>query len=219
MAAAARRAGRDPGAIELMAVSKTVSAERIAEAWEAGTRLFGENRVQEFEAKCPELRRLSGARFHLVGHLQRNKSSRAARLFQGIDTIDSWRIASALNLDAAGRAPGKLPVLIEINVGGEAQKTGMAPDSPELEGILTGAAKLANLQIEGLMTVPPLTEDAKAARAFFRRLRTLRDEISRRKLPEIRMDVLSMGMSHDFEAAIEEGATRVRIGTAIFGAR
>jgi pyridoxal phosphate enzyme (YggS family) len=218
IAASARRAGRVPDELELMAVTKTVSSERIREAYDAGIRLFGENRVQEFEAKSSQVRGLDGARFHMIGHLQRNKSARAVALFSVVESVDSWRIASALNADAGERGI-TLPVLLEINVGGEEQKSGAAPDSVELERLLTGAADLPNLQIEGLMTVPPYTEDAERARPYFRRMRELRDAIARRNLPAVSMGVLSMGMSHDFEVAIEEGATRVRIGTAIFGAR
>jgi pyridoxal phosphate enzyme (YggS family) len=218
IAEAAQRAGRDPDEIELMAVTKTVPAARIREAYEAGIRLFGENRVQEFEAKHPELRGLNDARFHMIGHLQRNKAARAVTLFSSIESADSWRIAAALNEHAAERGK-QLLVLLEINVGGEEQKSGLSPDSPELERILFGAHELPKFAIEGLMTVPPYAEDPEAARPYFRKLSELRDAIARRNLHRVRMDVLSMGMSHDFEVAIEEGATRVRIGSAIFGAR
>lgn len=231
IAAAARRAARNPDDVELMAVTKTVACEQIAQAYDAGVRLFGENRVQEFEAKNCQIRDLAGARFHMIGHLQRNKSARAVALFHAIDSVDSWRIASALNDQIAERPstplerPGAsgpslpLPVLLEINVGGEEQKAGMAPNSEELERLLAGAAELPNLQLQGFMTVPPLTEHPEGSRPYFRRLRELRDAIAQRNVLGISMGVLSMGMSHDFEVAIEEGATRVRIGTAIFGER
>jgi len=215
---AAGRIGRDPETIELMVVTKTVPAERIREAYQAGVRLFGENRVQEFETKRPDLRTLGEARFHMIGHLQRNKAARAIALFQAIESVDSWRLAAALNEYAAERS-ASLPVLLEINVGGEEQKSGLAPDSPELERILLGAPEFPNLAIQGFMTIPPYTEDPQAGRPYFRKLRELRDAIARRSLPRISTEVLSMGMSHDFEVAIEEGATRVRLGTAIFGER
>jgi pyridoxal phosphate enzyme (YggS family) len=218
MAAAARRAGRNPDEIELMAVTKTVPAERIRDAYAAGARLFGENRVQEFEAKSQELHTLSGAHFHMIGHLQRNKAARAVALFSAIESVDSWRLAAALERDASDRH-ATLPVLLEINVGGEEQKSGIAPDSAELERLVTGAPELPHLEIQGLMTVPPFADDAEMSRPYFRRLRELRDAIDRRKLQGVSIDVLSMGMSHDFEVAIEEGATRVRVGTAIFGER
>ena len=218
MAQAARRTGHNPEKIELMAVTKTVPAERIREAYQAGVWLFGENRVQEFETKHPELRTLREARFHMIGHLQRNKAARAIALFHAIESLDSWRLAAALNEYAA--QPGtSFPVVLEINVGGEEQKSGLAPDSPELERILLGAPEFSHLRIQGLMTIPPYAEDPQAARPYFRKLREVRDAIARRSLPGIGMEVLSMGMSHDFEVAIEEGATRVRIGTAIFGER
>jgi len=215
---AAHRAGRDPGDILLMAVSKTQSPERIREAYAAGLRLFGENRVQEFTEKVDALRELSDAGFHMIGHLQTNKAAKAAELFCAVDAVDSQRLAEKVN--ASARALGKkLPVLIEINVGGEAAKSGVAAESEQLENILRAAPKLDSLEFRGLMTVPPFTENPEDARPYFRRLRRLRDQLAARKPPAIRMDVLSMGMSHDFEVAIEEGSTCVRIGTAIFGER
>jgi pyridoxal phosphate enzyme (YggS family) len=218
MAAAAKRAGRAPEEIALMAVCKTMPAERIREAYAAGQRLFGENRVQEFAEKRPALAALAGARFHLIGHLQSNKAGKAAELFHAVDSLDSLRLAD--RLDAAARKLGKrLPVLIEINIGGEAAKSGLAPDDVELEELLHDAARLEALEIRGLMTVPPHTEDPEGARPYFRKLRWLREEIARRKLPYVNMDELSMGMSHDLEVAIEEGSTCVRVGTAIFGTR
>ena len=204
--------------IVLMAVSKTVEPERIKEAYAAGLRMFGENRVQEFEGKSAALRELKGAAWHLIGHLQSNKAKKAAELFQAIDSIDSLRLAEKLN-QAAAEAGKKLEALIEIKVGQEESKAGIPLDSPELENLLQAAPRLENLQIRGLMTVPPLTENPEGARPYFRLLRDLRDQIAARKLPAVQMDVLSMGMSHDFEVAIEEGSTCVRVGTAIFGAR
>ncbi len=218
IAAAARRAGRDPAEITLMGVSKTFPAECIREAYAAGLRAFGENRVQEFAAKADALRDLRGVEWHLIGHLQTNKAAKAAELFDAIDSVDSVRMAEKLNTSA--ESAGKtLSVLVEINVGGEQAKSGVAPDSDELEQILQGAPRWSRLRIGGLMTVPPYTEDPEGSRPYFRRLRQIRDDIAARALPEISMDVLSMGMSHDFEVAIEEGATCVRVGTAIFGER
>lgn len=215
---AAARVRRDPGSITLMAVSKTVEPERIKEAYAAGLRVFGENRVQEFEGKSAALSELKDAEWHLIGHLQSNKARKAAELFHAIDSVDSLRLAEKLN-QAATEARKELEVLIEIKVGQEESKAGIPLDSPELEKLLQAAPQLANLQIHGLMTVPPFTDDPEGARPYFRLLRDLRDKIAARKLPAVQMDVLSMGMSHDFEVAIEEGSTCVRVGTAIFGAR
>ena len=215
---AARRAGRPSGDVALMGVTKAQPSERIREAYAAGLRLFGENRVQEFAGKASGLSHLAGAEWHMIGHLQTNKAAKAAELFSAVDSVDSVKLAE--KLDAAARRLGKkLPVLIEINVGGEAAKSGVAPDSTELEELLLAAPQFEALEFHGLMTVPPLTNDPEDARPFFRQIRQLRDAIAVRKVPAIRMDVLSMGMSHDFEVAIEEGATCVRVGTAIFGAR
>jgi pyridoxal phosphate enzyme (YggS family) len=214
----AKRAGRDPSQIALMAVSKTHSPERIREAYDRGLRLFGENRVQEFSAKVSALSDLPGSQWHMIGHLQTNKAAKAAELFSAVDSVDSVKVAEKLN--AAARALNKkLKILIEINLGGEAAKSGVALDSPPLEELLMAAPGLDALEFSGLMTVPPHTEDPEGARPYFRQLRTLRDQIAVRHLPAISMDVLSMGMSHDFEVAIGEGSTCVRIGTAIFGER
>jgi PLP dependent protein len=218
IAGAARRAGRSLDEITLMAVSKTFPAEAIEEAYSAGLRIFGENRVQEFAGKVGALRNLSGAKFHLIGHLQTNKAIKAAEIFQAIDSVDSIKLAEKLN-GAAEKWEKKLDVLIEINIGGEDVKSGLAGRSAELEEILKAAPGLRNLAFRGLMTIPPFTEDAQAARPYFRALRELRDEIAARGLPAVGMDVLSMGMSHDFEVAVEEGSTCIRVGTAIFGER
>jgi hypothetical protein len=218
IARAATRVGRNADSITLMGVSKTVEPERIKQASAAGIRIFGENRVQEFEAKQGPLADLKDAEWHLIGHLQSNKSNKAAELFHAIDSVDSLRLAERLN-EAAKQSDKKLSVLIEIKVGEEESKAGIPLDSPELESLLLAAAKLENLQFRGLMTVPPFTEDPEGARPYFRLLRDLRDTIAARKLPCIAMDTLSMGMSHDFEVAIEEGSTCVRVGSAIFGSR
>ena len=180
--------------------------------------MFGENRVQEFADKAGSLRGLAGAEWHMIGYLQSNKAAKAAELFSAVDSVDSLRLAEKLNA-AAQKLNKRLPVLIEINVGGEAAKSGTAPDSPELEQLLAAAPSLEALQIRGLMTIPPFTEDPQQSRRYFRSLRELRDQTAARRLPGISLDVLSMGMSHDFEVAIEEGSTCVRVGTAIFGER
>lgn len=218
MAQAARCAGRNPDEIALMAVSKTFPPERIREAYAAGQRLFGENRVQEFAGKAGALRDLPGIEWHLIGHLQTNKAAAASELFDAVDSVDSLRLARKLDA-AAAHLSKKLAVLIEINVGGEAAKSGVAPDSGELDEILLAAVELGHIEIRGLMTIPPFTDDPEGARPYFRRLRSLRDEIAARRLPRVSVDALSMGMSHDFEVAVEEGSTCVRLGTAIFGER
>ncbi len=218
MAAAARRANRDPGGARLMAVCKTMPVEAIHQAYDAGQRLFGENRVQEFAGKWPRLRELAGAEWHMIGHLQSNKAKTAAELFAAVDSLDSISLGDKLNA-AAANASKVLPVLLELNVGGEESKSGLRPDSPALDELLAAAERWENLEIRGLMAIPPFTGDAQGARPFFRVLKQYRDKISARNLPRVRMDVLSMGMSHDFEVAIEEGSTCVRIGTAIFGER
>jgi hypothetical protein len=218
ISSAARRAGRDPENITLMAVSKTFSPKRIREAYEAGLRIFGENKVQEFSGKAEALADLRDAEWHMVGHLQTNKSAKAAELFSAIDSLDSLRLAQ--KLDSAAKQLGKkISVLIEINVGGESAKSGVAPDSQELENLLLAAPQLEHLEVRGLMTVPPFTADSQDTRLYFRRMRELRERIADRRLSMIHMETLSMGMSHDFEVAIEEGSTCVRLGTAIFGER
>jgi PLP dependent protein len=216
--AAAKRAGRDPNDITLMAVTKTHPPEHIREAYQAGLRVFGENRVQEFAGKANALADLRDATWHMIGHLQTNKAVKAVELFAAIDSVDSVKLAEKLNTSAQA-LDKKLNILIEINVGGESAKTGIDSDSRELEEILQAAPHLESLVFQGLMTVPPFTDEPKGARSYFRKLRELRDSIAARKLPDVSMDVLSMGMSHDFEIAIEEGSTCVRVGTAIFGER
>jgi len=218
IAEAARRAGRNPAAITLMAVTKTQPPARIVEAFQASQRLFGENRVQEFAEKFPALGELRDAEFHMIGHLQSNKAAKAAEVFAAIDSVDSAKLAERLNA-AAEKLGTSLDALIEINIGGEEAKNGVAPDTPELEQILAGAPQWPHLRLRGLMTVPPFTDDPEDARPYFRGLRELCDRLAARSLPGISFDVLSMGMSHDFEVAIEEGSTCVRIGTAIFGER
>src|ERR1039458_7894001 len=199
IARAAQRVGRNASDVALMAVTKTLPADRIVEAYEAGLRLFGENRVQEFSERVGALASLRDADFHMIGHLQPNKAPKAAEVFHAIDSLDSAKLAERLN--AAAEKLGKtLDVLIEINVGGEEVKSGIAPDSPELERMLAGAPAWTHLRVRGLMTVPPFTEDPEEARPYFRQLRELRERIAARNLPALTLDVLSMGMSHDFES-------------------
>jgi PLP dependent protein len=216
--AAAKRAGRNPDEITLMAVSKTFPPELIREAYTAGLRVFGESRVQEFIGKAEALQDLHDAEWHMIGHLQTNKAAKATELFAAIDSVDSLRLAEKLN-SAVEQLGKRLAVLIEANVGGETAKSGLSVESPELEKFLSAAPQLGHLEIRGLMTVPPFCEDPQQARPYFRKLRELRDRIAASKLPNVSMDMLSMGMSHDFEVAIEEGSTCVRIGTALFGER
>ena len=218
IASAAQRSGRTAREVSLMAVTKTVSPQRIREAYKTGVRLFGENRVQEFAAKSAALSDLSAAEWHMIGHLQSNKARPAAELFHAADSVDSVRLLQRLN-NAANDLGKKLPVLIEINIGGETAKSGVAPDSSELENVLQIATSCEHIEICGLMAVPPYNEDPEASRPFFRQMRALRDRIAARNLRAINMKKLSLGMSHDFEVAIEEGSTCVRIGTGIFGQR
>ncbi len=201
-----------------MAVSKTHTAESIREAYAAGQRVSAKIACRNLAARLKRLQDLHDAQWHLIGHLQTNKAAKAAELFGSIDSVDSLKLCEKLN--AAARAIGKkLDVLIEINVGGEAAKSGLAPDSPALEELLLAAPRLEALALRGLMTVPPFTDDPEGARPYFRKVRELRDAIAARNLPAVAMAELSMGMSHDFEVAIEEGSTCVRVGTAIFGQR
>jgi hypothetical protein len=219
ISAACHRAGRSRDEVRLMAISKAHPAEALAEAAREGLTLFGENRVQEFETKCDRLRQLgvSGAEVHLIGHLQSNKSARAAEIFAGIDTLDSLRLAERLN-DAAGRLGRKLPVLLEIKLSAEATKTGLEPGSTELRSLLEVLPDLEHLTPRGLMTIAPFDDNPETARSCFRQLRMLRESLTREH-PALDIRELSMGMSGDFEIAIEEGSTLVRIGTALFGDR
>jgi PLP dependent protein len=214
---ACARAHRDPATVALMAVSKMHPADAILEAHAAGQLLFGENRVQEAQAKSPLIAALPGLQLHLIGPLQNNKTNKAAELFHAIDTIDSLRTAERLN-NAAATLNKRLPILIEVKLSPEETKHGLAPeDLPELLDALT---PLTHLCPTGLMTVPPWSdntpEGAETARPYFARLRQLRDE-NLSRCPTLTQ--LSMGMSNDFRVAIEEGSTTVRIGTAIFGKR
>lgn len=209
---AARRSGRDASAITLIAVSKTQPAERVREVFDAGQAIFGENRVQELLAKAPLLP--AAARWHLIGHLQSNKIRKVlpvVELIHGVDSLDLAR-----DIDRIAAELGLFPrVLLETNVSGEGTKFGFRPDA--LRAQIDDLLSLPRVQVEGLMTIAPLAEDPETARPFFRQLRTLRDGLAEKT--NTPLPVLSMGMSGDFEVAIEEGATLVRVGTAIFGAR
>jgi pyridoxal phosphate enzyme (YggS family) len=222
IAEACRRAGRPRAEIELMAVSKTYPATTMAEAAALGLTLFGENRVQEFAAKAAELEPL-GQRaakaicVHLIGHLQSNKAVRAVKLFDGIDSLDSLRLAERLN-EAAGKLGRRLPVLIEVKLSHEESKAGLEPDSAEAAQLLERLPELVNLQMRGLMTIAPFGVSEAETRACFRSLREWRERWAAAH-SRLSLDVLSMGMSGDFALAIEEGATRIRVGTALFGAR
>jgi pyridoxal phosphate enzyme (YggS family) len=210
---ACRRSNRSESEVALMAVSKMHPASAISEAYAAGLRLFGENRVQEWQEKSAALTGLTDAKIHLIGPLQSNKTTRAAELFHAIDSVDSLKIASRLNSSAA--ALGKrLPILIEVKLSHEESKHGISP--AELPALLQQLAPLESLLPSGLMTVPPWSEDPEPARPYFRELRQLRDA-SLAVCPTLTQ--LSMGMSNDFAVAIEEGSTCVRVGTAIFGKR
>jgi pyridoxal phosphate enzyme (YggS family) len=212
---AARRAGRLPEEITLIAVSKTQPADAIREAYEAGVRHFGENRVQEWEAKHGMVKNLP-ATWHLIGHLQSNKAARAAKLFHSVDSVDDFALAGRLDRARGELAGlGQLRVLVEVRVEHEAEKSGV--EITQLSELAEEMGKLPRLDFAGLMCIPPLFDAVEKVRPSFRRLRELRDALQAqlgRALP-----VLSMGMSHDFEVAIEEGATEIRVGTALFGTR
>ncbi len=227
IAASCRRAGRARGDVELMAVSKTFPAEAIVGAAALGLRLFGESRVQEFQTKAPELAgwRAEGSNaaadepilVHLIGHLQSNKAARAAEMFDAIDSVDSLRLAERLN-EAAAKLGKRLPVLIEVKLSAEETKAGLEPESAEAAALLDALPGLHSLDACGLMTIAPWGVAEDVTRACFRSLRSWKDRWTSAH-PKLDLRVLSMGMSGDFELAIAEGATRVRIGTALFGKR
>lgn len=209
IAAACLDAGRDRSEVQLLAVSKTKPPDAVREAVDAGLRLFGENKVQEAQAKIPLCP--SGLEWHLIGHLQSNKARLAANLFQMIHSVDSLKLLQALDTHAGTT----LPVLLQVNVSGEASKSGMPLD--EVAGVIEAANRMQKIEVHGLMTIPPFTADPEKARVHFAALRELRDRLQDETgtpLPE-----LSMGMSHDLEIAIDEGSTWVRIGTDLFGSR
>jgi len=223
---AAERAGRRAEDVTIVAVSKTFPFDAIRAAYDAGLRHFGENRVQEWETKQAHVADLR-ATWHLIGHLQGNKARRAANLFGRVDSVDSLALAQKLdaafvaepgakNAETNGAVPrNRLQVLIEVKSGDEATKSGV--QESDLPSLAESVAGLAHLELLGLMTIPPFLDDPKKVRPYFSRLRELRDDLARRL--NVPMPVLSMGMSHDFEIAIEEGATEIRIGTALFGQR
>ena len=222
IATACRQTGRNRSEVELMAVSKTYPAETLLEAQALGLNLFGENRVQEFQNKAQPLTELRAAnsaslRVHLIGHLQSNKAARAAELFDGIDSVDSLRVAERLN-EAAGKLNKRLPILLEVKLSREETKAGLDPESSEAAALLERLPDFAHLQALGLMTIAPWGVAEDVTRACFRSLRTWRDRWSG-TYPRLNLNVLSMGMSGDFPLAIAEGATRIRIGTALFGKR
>lgn len=213
--AAARRSGRRPGEITLVAVSKTFGADAVRAAFEAGQRDFGENKVQEALQKIAETAD-KDMRWHLIGHLQSNKARKAAARFVCIHSVDSLELVQRLDEAAAdqGAAPD---VLVQVDLAGEDSKFGVSP--PDLEPTIRAALDARAVRLAGLMLLPPWNEDPEQTRPWFVRLRKVRDDLVRRGIPSEALGHLSMGMSHDFEAAIEEGATIVRVGTAIFGTR
>jgi pyridoxal phosphate enzyme (YggS family) len=215
IALAAERAGRKPDEIKLIAVSKTHDAATVQLAVDAGVRDLGENRVQEAIDKARQVRS-DGLRWHLIGHLQSNKARQAVLTFDVIHTVDSLELAQ--RLDRIAGEEGKCPVvLVQVDLGGEPTKTGTVETGlPEVIEALDAAE---NLDFRGLMTMPPFFDEAEETRSYFQRLREILESLNRRRLPGQRLSELSMGMSHDFEVAIEEGATMVRVGTAVFGAR
>ncbi len=214
ISAAAKRAGRDPSSIKLVVVTKTIDVERIREAVSAGATTLGENRVQEAKEKIEKLGRI--ASWHLIGHLQANKARHAVRLFDMIHSVDSLALARELNKQAA-KINKQQDVLIEVNIAGEASKSGVA--AKDAAALVQEAAKLNNISIKGLMAIPPFLDNAEAVRPYFRALKELAERIAEKKIPNASLQELSMGMSGDFEIAVEEGSTMVRVGTAIFGGR
>ena len=214
--AAAQRSGRTRDAIKLIAVGKTHPAETLRAAIEAGVTDLGENRVQEAEPKIDELGR-EAATWHLIGHLQSNKARRAVQLFDMIHSIDSSGLVEKLDRACGEQQREELPVLIQVDLGHETTKSGV--DETELPGLIGAVTRSERLKLSGFMTLPPFFADAELTRPFFARLRELRDEYHGRGVFGAAQGELSMGMTHDFAVAIEEGATMVRIGTAIFGAR
>jgi pyridoxal phosphate enzyme (YggS family) len=227
IAEACRQAGRRRAEVELMAVSKTYPAATVIEAAELGLRLFGENRVQELAAKAADLEgwRAEGSnaaadepiRVHLIGHLQSNKAARAAELFDAVDSVDSVRLAERLN-EAAGKLGKRLPILIEVKLSPEETKAGLEPESVEAAELLERLPQLEHLETRGLMTIAPFGVAEEATRVCFRGLRQWRDRWAATH-SKLELEVLSMGMSGDFALAIAEGATRIRVGTALFGKR
>ncbi|MDE3201238.1 MAG: YggS family pyridoxal phosphate-dependent enzyme [Acidobacteriota bacterium] len=222
IATACSQANRSRSDVELMAVSKTYPAEVIIEAAALGLNVFGENRVQEFMSKSLQLEQLrfssgGSARFHLIGHLQSNKSARAAEIFDAVDSVDSLKLAERLN-EAAGKLGKHLPILLEVKLSPEETKEGLEPESRDAAELLERLPDLAHIEVQGLMTIAPWGAPDEITRACFRSLREWRDRWAAAH-PRLNLPVLSMGMSGDFPLAIAEGATRIRVGTALFGKR
>ncbi len=218
MAAAAARAGRDPAGVTVVAVAKTAPVELIEEAIRLGVKHVGENRVQEASGKFDKIGRK--VTWHMVGHLQTNKVKRALEIFDVIQSVDSVKLAEAISqrvIEEQSRTRPRADVLLEVNTSGEASKFGFRPE--DLEAAVEEICVLEGIRVKGLMTVGPLVESPEEARQAFVLLRNLADRVSKLGLPAVEMNVLSMGMSGDFEVAIEEGATLIRVGTAIFGPR
>jgi pyridoxal phosphate enzyme (YggS family) len=214
IASAAKRAGRAPSSVRLVTVTKTVDHERIRQAVSAGAAILGENRVQEAKEKIEALGNI--AHWHLIGHLQTNKAKYAVRLFDLIHSVDTLELAKELDKQAA--KTGKVQdILIEVNIAGEASKAGMAVKG--VPALVRETARLKHLRVRGLMTMPPYSENAEDSRPYFRVLRELTEALAQENIPGVSLQELSMGMSGDFEVAIEEGATLVRVGAAIFGER
>ncbi len=216
VADAALAVGRDPAEVMILAVSKTFPVETILQAVDAGQRFFGENRVQEAESKIPLITTRERLEWHLVGHLQSNKTRRAVELFDVIHSVDSVRLATRIS-EASLAHSRRTRVLVQVDLGHEATKFGAAPE--DVPAIVSAAADLKGILVDGLMTIPPFLDDPDDVRPYFARLRELRDSMQAQVTACLGSGQLSMGMSHDFEAAVREGATIVRIGTAIFGER
>jgi pyridoxal phosphate enzyme (YggS family) len=214
MEMAARRSGRSPAEVRLVAVSKTVEAAGVLQAIEAGVEILGENYVQEAQKKIEVLG--DKAAWHFIGHLQTNKAKVAARLFALIHSVDRLALAQELNRQAL-QLKKVLPVLLQVNLSGE--KTKFGAGDREIFQMAENLSAMAGISVRGLMTIPPYLEDPEASRPYYAELRELGERLAQRKLPRVVVEDLSMGMSNDFEVAIEEGATLVRVGTAIFGPR
>jgi len=214
IASAAKRAGRDPLSIKLVVVTKTVDVARIRDAVASGAVILGENRVQEAREKIEALGKIAG--WHLIGHLQTNKAKYAVRLFDLIHSVDNLELAQEIDRQAA-KIKKVQDILVEVNIAGEASKAGMAVKGAP--ALVREAARLKNISIKGLMTMPPYSENPEDSRPYFTVLRELAETIAKGNISNVSMQELSMGMSGDFEVAIGEGATLVRVGTAIFGTR
>jgi pyridoxal phosphate enzyme (YggS family) len=215
MESAARKAGRDPKSVELVVVSKGVPLEKMVQARGVGAMVFGESRIQEADQKIAVMGH-EGLRWHLIGHLQKNKVRRIFDLFDLIHSVDSLELAEAIHKESVKR-DRVMPILVQVNVSGEEAKFGVAPG--EVEPLLAGVSKLTGIHVEGLMTIPPLSDNPEDSRRYFARLREIRDGLIKSGIDNVSLDHLSMGMSNDFTIAIEEGATLIRVGSAIFGER